>query len=78
METMIISSLIFGGLCSAIANYKGRPVAQWFFWGFIGTFIAFICVCCKKNISGLVECPNCKELIRPDATVCRFCGRSVE
>jgi uncharacterized OB-fold protein len=26
---------------------------------------------------GLVKCPACAELIKPEARVCRYCGRDV-
>ncbi|MFQ5949556.1 MAG: zinc ribbon domain-containing protein [Nitrospiria bacterium] len=27
---------------------------------------------------GLVKCPHCAEMIKPDAKLCRYCGRKID
>ncbi|ASM76021.1 hypothetical protein VITFI_CDS0242 [Vitreoscilla filiformis] len=31
----------------------------------------------QQLAEGLKKCPHCAELIKPDAKVCRYCGREV-
>jgi RNA polymerase subunit RPABC4/transcription elongation factor Spt4 len=31
----------------------------------------------QQIAEGLKKCPHCAELIKPDAKVCRYCGRDM-
>jgi hypothetical protein len=74
------------------ASAKGRSGAGFFFLSFFISFvIALIIVLVISptdqarlsvrdgNVGkvGPVQCPHCKELIRPDANVCKHCGKEV-
>jgi hypothetical protein len=74
------------------ARQKGRSGAGFFFLSFFISFvIALIIVLVisptdQERLSvqagnvgkvGPVQCPHCRELIRPDANVCKHCGKDV-
>lgn len=45
----IVFMLVFGGICSAIANSKGRSALGWFFAGFFLGCIGLVIVLCLSN-----------------------------
>ena len=64
-----------------IASRKGRSFAIWYIYGLCLFLIAFIhSLCIKDNdiaktFKGWHKCLYCGEFSRPEATVCRCCGR---
>jgi hypothetical protein len=58
-------------LCAVIARAKERGAATWFLVGVllgpIGVIVALLVP------SARVECPHCRERIRPAASVCPHC-----
>jgi len=81
MEYLIIWFL-FGLVAAVIANSKGRSGCGWFLLGvLIGPFslvIAFLPAIPAKTGEPTPEthvvCPDCAELIRKEARVCKHCG----
>ena len=87
---LIVIWLAFAVGSAAIASGKGRSPAGWFVIGLLGGFIALLVIAVLPSerapvgIPGYIApntpvkaCPFCREHIRVDATVCRFCHRDL-
>jgi len=76
---ILLVGIFFGGVSAAIAAQKGRGELRWFLVGFffhiIGLLVVFLPPVPKPGV--LRKCPKCGEVIKEEATVCRFCGRDV-
>jgi hypothetical protein len=81
---------IWGGFAlipAAIARGKGRNGLEWWVYGFFIWPVALIHALLLsateeartqelKN-QGHRKCPFCAEMVKPDATVCRYCNRDL-
>ncbi len=89
----VVVNLVASIFIGVAASGKGRSGAGFFFLSFFISFvIALIIVLVISptdqarlsvqdgNVGkvGPVQCPHCKELIRPDANVCKHCGKAVD
>ncbi len=77
---LVAMGLICGFLSMSLAKKKGHPVGSWFACGlFLGIF-GLIAAAGLPNYTVLGEsekpkkCPDCAEMVRRDAHVCRYCG----
>ena len=86
MDFLVIAILL-GLIPAAIAKSKGRSFGLWWLYGFLIFIVALPhALMMRPNIQGLDEqakingfrkCPHCAEFVRPDAIVCKHCGRDI-
>ena len=80
---LIIQGIIFGGFCAFIASQKNRDSGSWFFLGFFFSILAVLALIAipKENSADQPEairkCPFCAELVKAEATICRFCQKDL-
>jgi uncharacterized C2H2 Zn-finger protein len=79
--------LFFCFVTARMAQKKGRPAFWFFLLAFLASpLIGMICaaladtdqvVLDRRRLAGnqVKRCPHCGELIRRQATICRFCNR---
>lgn len=87
MELIIICAII-GCIPAAIASSKGRSFFAWWVYGALLFIVALIhSLVIKKDAralersqldEGLVKCPYCAEMIKPEAIKCKHCGSDVK
>jgi len=81
--------IICGFIAAAIYKNKGRSAGAAFIVGVLLGPIGIILVLLSSNDTAALErqqlatgqakkCPHCGEMIRPEATICRFCQQPVE
>ncbi len=87
MEVLILAVLL-GLIPATIAKNKGKSFALWWIYGGALFIVALPHALIMKRDVGALEqkaieegnlrkCPHCAELIKPDAKVCKHCGREV-
>lgn len=85
MEIVIVL-LLFGLVAMLVARSKGRSGVAWFLLGvLLGPFSLVVVILPSLKIDPNaptakthVRCPECRELVLQDATVCKHCGSKIE
>ena len=74
---ILLNGIICGSFCANLASKKGYSSGSWFAGGFFFGIFALIAIAgtpIKEENSNLRECPDCREMIKINANVCKYCG----
>lgn len=79
MQAFWLVTFVFGVVAAVIAHSKGRNSMGWFASGmFLGPFalvVAFLSPI--ERVGMFTKCPTCREVIREDASSCRYCRNRI-
>jgi hypothetical protein len=82
MEIVLLVWIGCAVLCWVVASSKGRFAGGWFLLGLVLGIFALIAIAAMPSRARApgeptpdthVRCPDCRELVRKDAQVCRHC-----
>lgn len=76
MIRWIIVAIVFGSVGSILANTKGRNPILWFvLCAIMPLFVIAVLILPLAVKKGQTKkCMHCAEIIKEDATICKYCG----
>ena len=67
-----IIAIICGIGCYTTARSKNRNALGWFFGGLLLSFLGLLIIVLLPMRGK--RCPQCMEIVQPDARICRYCN----
>jgi len=81
---MVITWIILGFVTAELAKSQNRSFGTWLVYGFICFPVAIICLAISKpsdetllSSGNYRKCPQCAEMVKIDAKICRYCGNEL-
>ncbi|GAB4388868.1 MAG: zinc ribbon domain-containing protein [Thermodesulfovibrionales bacterium] len=79
MYRLFLLSLVAGVIGAIVADRKGRSWVAWglLCWAFPLLLVVLVFLRPALSPGATKRCPHCGEVIRHEATVCRYCKREL-
>ena len=75
IPTLGLIALLGSIVCGEVAQRRGQDRLRWSLIGLLCWPVALVLLLARQDDRHYRRCSDCRERIRFDAPVCRFCGR---